>query len=233
MEPYKEFLRRIYEFEKEKPELGEGYFTANPSLSCKVRNDGSFNNFFGDTIVFNLDEKIKKRFADIADTIRNAAPECFAEKLKPETFHMTLHDLSSCADLSAILNDMFFNELDVARLSESIRPMTITMKTTYIFNMVNTSIVCGLAPVDEGEYKNLMRHYCLFDNVQRLKYCFTPHITLAYFRPDGFDRASSEKLERVIAELNKESFEFELDTRMLYYQKFTDMNSYTNIIKLA
>ena len=107
------------------------------------------------------------------------------------------------------------------------------MKSKYIFNMVNTSLVLGLFPVNEEEYDKLMKLYSLFDEVKELSYPLTPHITLAYYNVNGFPVESAKKLESVVRELNACELEIELDVRDLYYQKFRSMNDYVNIINLG
>ena len=73
----------------------------------------------------------------------------------------------------------------------------------------------------------------IIDKVKTLDYQFTPHITLAYFNNKGFDVESVKKLVTVVRNLNKESFEIELDTKHLYYQRFTNMNCYENVLKFV
>ena len=107
------------------------------------------------------------------------------------------------------------------------------MKTKCVFNMVNTSLVVGLYPVDEQEYEKLMALYCLFDEVKTLSYSLTPHITLAYYNVNGFSVKSELKLEKVVRELNECELEIELDVRNLYYQKFRSMNDYINIFSMV
>lgn len=125
------------------------------------------------------------------------------------------------------------NELNVAKISKQIPMQTIKMRSKSIFNMVNTSLVLGLYPVNEEEYGKLMQLYYLFDDVKKLDYPFTPHITLAYYNVDGFDREVAKRLEGIVNELNAKVIEIELDTRELFYQRFVSMNEYTNIVNFA
>ena len=232
MESYTDFLNRINAFEKEEIYLGDNYFTVNPSLLAKVTKEGRFKDFYGDTVVFNLDSETKNKLSEITQLLHRNAPECFSEPLISDTFHLTLHDLSNSTELGCIAQDVFFNGLKAAQLFKKIKNQKIHMKTKYIFNMVNTSTVLGLYPSDEKEYAKLMGLYCIFDNIKLLPYPFTPHITLAYFNPNGFDKSSILKLKNTVYILNKYNFEIELDTQQLYYQKFTNMNRYINITSL-
>ncbi len=231
MESYQEFLQRIDSFEKEELFIGDGYFTTNPSLRTKT-TEGKFRDFYGDTVVFNLDNTTKEKLSEITQVLYRNTPECFSEALIKDTFHMTLHDLSNSPCLADIAEEMFFNELKAAELFKNIKIQNIRMKSKFIFNMVNTSIVLGLYPADENEYTKLICLYYIFDKIKLLNYALTPHITLAYFNPNGFSRASALKLNETVCELNKYSFDIEVNTQQLYYQKFTGMNNYINIIGL-
>ena len=109
----------------------------------------------------------------------------------------------------------------------------IRMKSKYIFNMVDTSLVLGLYPVNEGEYRRLMDLFFLFDTVKKLSYPFTPHITLAYYNVNGFDLQAAGRLEDTVNMLNKNEMEIELDMNHLCYQKFKSMNDYIDIVNLG
>ncbi len=235
METYKEFLDRINSFEKSEIDLGDDYFKGSGSIVLKVDEDNRFRPFFGDTVVFNLDDATKKKLEKIVDSINAVVPECFCERLVPNTFHMTLHDLSNSPVLEDVAVELFNNELKAKKIAEKIAEQKIKMKSKYIFNMVNTSLVMGLYPTDEEEYTKLMDLYYLFDDVKELGYPLTPHITLGYYNVDGFSVESARKLETIVKELNanKMEIEIELDTKELLYQKFVSMNDYINIFSMA
>ena len=74
METYKEFLDRINSFEKSEIDLGDGYFKGSGSIPLKVNEDNSFRPFFGDTVVFNLDDATKKKLEKIVDSINAVGP---------------------------------------------------------------------------------------------------------------------------------------------------------------
>lgn len=233
MESYEIFLDRINSFEKREVCFGNDYFIGNPSISQKVDKNNTFQTFYGDTIVFNLDDTTKKKLSAIVDELYSVAPECFCERLVSNTFHMTLHDLSNSPVLEQIATEVFENELNVIKKSKQIQTRKIKMRSKYIFNMVNTSLVLGLYPINEEEYMKLMELYYLFDEVKHLDYPFTPHITLAYYCIDGFDIKSARRLENIVRELNTNDMEIELDVSELYYQKFLSMNEYINIVNLG
>jgi hypothetical protein len=100
--------------------------------------------------------------------------------------------------------------------------------------MVNTSLVLGLVPIDEGEHQKLMELYGIADEVKRAQYPLTPHITLGYYSIHGFDEKVAKELETIVRRLNrKDSMEILLDTDKLYYQRFTSMNRYENVVRLG
>lgn len=235
METYKEFLDRINSFEKSEIYLGDSYFTGNASIALKVDENNSYKPFYGDTVVFNLDDATKGKLEKIVDSINAVAPECFCQRLVPNTFHMTLHDLSNSPVLEDVAVELFHNELKAVKIADKIAEQKIKMKSKYIFNMVNTSLVMGLYPASVEEYNKLMELYYLFDDVKKLNYPLTPHITLGYYNVHGFDTTSARKLESIVKELNENEveIEIELDTNELFYQKFVSMNDYIDIINLV
>ena len=234
METYQEFLNRINSFQKSKLEFYCDHFKPSLSVESKVNKDNSFKNFYGDTVVFDLDSEIKNKITNIIDMLYDKVPECFCEKIISDTIHMTLHDLSNSPTLSDVSQDIFNNEINLINklTTVKIKHKSIRMKTKFIFNMVNTSLVLGLYPVNVDEYIKLIDLYGLVDEIKELPYPFTPHITLAYYNSFGFSVESKRKLEAVVNSLNKETFLIELDTYNLYYQKFTNMNNYINIFKI-
>lgn len=235
METYQEFLNRIDSFEKSEIWFGDHYFHGNPSIAQKVDENNRFRPFYGDTVVFNLDAAVKETLSNYVEQIYQTAPECFCEKLVSNTFHMTLHDLSNSAVLQDVAAEVFENELKtIEKIQEIKNTENIKMKSKYIFNMVGTSLVLGLYPADEKEYQKLMELYELFNDVKRLNYPLTPHITLGYYNVYGFDTNSARKLEELVCKLNSEAeMEIELEMKNLYYQKFCSMNDYINIINLG
>ena len=232
METYGQFLDRISSFEKKETDFGNGYVGTNTSLTLKVDENNQFKDFYGDTVVFNLDHTTKEKVHQYVERVFECAPECFCERLVPHTYHVTLHDLSNSPELWHISDEVFRNEIKLIEClkAKKVQPQTIRMKTKVVFNMVHTSLVFGLYPADETEYQKLMELYEMINEVKQLNYPLTPHITMAYYNRYGFSAESARKLETVIKELNeKESFEIVLDTKYLYYQKFTSMNNYIDI----
>ena len=235
MEAYKDFLTRI-SYQRPELLLEEGDFKPDKRVYEKVDPDNSFKPFFGDTVVFELDsstkEMISKRIKKLYDTV----PECFSEQIDTDTLHMTLHDLSASDKLEKVSAEVFKNEVELLRLVKvkPQQPKTIKMKSNYIINMVNTSLVLALVPENETEWIKLQELYDLINEVRVCPYPFlTPHITLAYFNYNGFDADTAQRLRAAALELNRNSFELTLDTGRLFYQIFTDMNHYHSVFALG
>ena len=231
MEKYNKFLSRIGEFQLPDMDLGKSYFKGKPSLTYKIDDENQLKDFFGDTVVFELDEETKTIIGGIIDEIYEVARLCFAERLHNATLHMTLHDLSNSPRCEDVEEEMARNLEEIKKCKSRFGKRVIKMRTNVIFNMVNTSLVLGLVPADEEEHIKLMELYDIFDGILEAKYPLTPHITLAYFTPSGFGDEAKARLEAAVNEINLDSqFEIILDTKKLHYQHFFSMNDYRNII---
>lgn len=205
-----------------------GGFTTNPNLAKKSDGNGVLLPFFGNTAVFLLDECTKARIAELQNELYSAAPDMLGERLDPDTFHMTLHDLINApVDDENLRSEMAAVHGRAKALLDALRPnVPLRMRATWMFNMVNTSIVLGLAPCDELSYAVLDGLYCAFENVLRLGYALTPHITLAYFRPGIY---GDEQLARLRNALHAVDLELALEPRNLVLQEFCDMNTYFTV----
>lgn len=230
-EKYEDFLKRIaYQFNEQ---FSEGSsFAPDKGLFDKVGPDNRFRPFYGDTVVFDLDENVKARVVSMIKKLYDTVPECFCEKLGAETVHMTMHDLSaSVSERETAANE---EKLKAVLRAKPFRRQLIRMKTNRVLNMVGRSLVLTLLPENGDEWDKLQELYSLIDNVKKCDYpFFTPHITLGYYNYHGFDNDSRLKLREVINELNRDSVTFTLSADKLYYQHFTDMNSYENIFLLT
>ena len=204
-----------------------GSLRTNPNLGLKVDGAGRFLPFYGNTAVFLLPDGVKSRLAELRDGLYSAAPELFAEPLDASTFHMTLHDLINGPDETAIAASMAEAEAKAGGIVGSFGDFEpIAMRATWTFNMVNTSIVLGLAPADDYGWRRLPELYSALEAVVPLGYALTPHITLGYFRPGEYGEAA---LSRLRSALGPVELELELRPEALVLQRFTDMNSYFTI----
>ena len=105
------------------------------------------------------------------------------------------------------------------------RQTPLRMKATWLFNMVNTSIVLGLAPADEESWCRLDEMYTTLESVVHLGYALTPHITMAYFKPGTYTQYDLNCLRRAMRPVE---LEVELRLEDLHYQVFQNMNHYEN-----
>ena len=228
MEHYQDFLQRIGGFELPELHFAEEGLVPSPGVARKVAEDGRFRPFYGDTVVFVLSEEEKAAVRCMTDVLYEAAPECFCERLGGSTFHMTLHDLSNSPVQEEVSARMRENEAALRALlrEHPVSPRTIRMRSKAVFNMVGTSLVLGLIPADEEAFEALMQLYRLVDGVLPLPYPLTPHITLGYYSPQGFDGAAARRLEAAAGRLLPVPLDITLHTARLVYQHFSDMNSF-------
>lgn len=207
----------------------QGDFTTNPTLRRKVDEEGTLLPYEGNTAVFLLDDDTKAKLHSLQESLYQAAPELLAQPLHMDTFHMTLHDFVSGKPGQMILRDAMRGAQEEATLilpawRDSSR---LRMKATWLFNMVNTSIVLGLVPADGGTWQRLDEMYTALEEVVPLRRALTPHITIAYFRPGTY---CQEQLQPLAAALRKIEMDITLSMDDLVLQSFSDMNHYTTIL---
>ena len=113
---------------------------------------------------------------------------------------MTLHDLNSNSNYKVIEDIIAESQNEIKnvfnKLYNTNQKEKIKMKKSYVFNLVNTSIVLGLEPVDDDNYNRLMNLYNKFEEVKKLEYPLTPHITLAYFKNENIGYEGIEKIKK-------------------------------------
>lgn len=206
-----------------------GDFTTNPNLRKKVDAAGNLLPFLGNTVVFLLDDDTKEQLRQLQDSLYQAAPDMLAKPLQISTFHMTLHDLANGTPEQPGLRDyMNHTQERVSQILPGWKDAPpLRMKTTWLFNMVNTSIVLGLKPADEESWCRLDKMYTTLEDVVRLGYALTPHITMAYFLPGTY---TPEQVHRLSAALRSVALEITLDMKNLVFQEFSDMNHYETVL---
>lgn len=240
VETLREFRQRTEPFMKDS--IGEAtVFATSEGLVKKINGDGSFRTFAGDTVVFLLDDAVKVRLEEIQSRLYQACGELLAEPIKPATFHMTLHDLSNGEQAPELEMKMQENQWNVGSIFEELSRFVcapgseiglfqLKLRSSYVFNMVNTSIVLGFEPVDEENCRKLMELYEQFQNVVPVSYPLTPHVTVAYFKPGVYEGTQIERLKAWMLDENmRDTFEITLDLEQLVYQRFTNMNQYNTV----
>ncbi len=241
MEAYEDFLKRVSEFEKPEFGINTQGFTPSKAVMQKVNLYNSFSEFYGDTVVFKLYEYDVSAINRLMDYLYSKAPECFCERLPLSTIHMTLHDLVSFTNGSSIIEQMDDNLKRLTKLKDEHAfdvpgiASGIKMRTNYMINMVDTSIVLCLVPDTPDDYRKLISLYKVIDeNVLKLSYPFTPHVTLAYYNRNGFNSYSAFKLQKLVSSLNaNKSLTVFLGPLHLVYQRFSAMDSFEDKLILA
>ena len=210
-----------------------GGFETNPELREKVDDQGHLRPFRGDTVVFQADDILKRRAEDLQKILYENCGDMLAEPLKPDNFHMTLHDLSSNGTGDAFEQKMEQNRQEAAKILNLVRmesSESIHVNTVGVFNMVSTSVVLGLEPADESACTRLMELYERLQMVVPLNYPLTLHITLGYYRPGCYTSEQRQRLGGTFVRLNREMGQkFCLREKNLRYERFEDMNHYISL----
>ena len=212
---------------------GNGNFETHPGVRAKVSESGKMLPFAGNTIVYELGEELQQLMKELQNILYEQCTGMFAETLISSSCHMTLHDLKN-----GVPGDEVYRQVDQTRipaldLLQRIKcenPETVYMRTTRVFNMMNTSVVLGLEPVDDENCRRLMKMYERFREIVPLGYGLTPHMTLAYYKPGVYSEGCLYALAGAFAKCNQKLGQIvELDIENLHYQEFSDMNHYETI----
>jgi hypothetical protein len=203
------------------------------SLKAKVFEDGTLKPFFGDTIVSTLTLETSQQIKTIQDSLYQQNG-IFATKLDYRQFHVTIHDLNNGNQRKEIEDKM--TESCVAyrqiftQLADYFRQYPeqaiIELKGTNVFPCLNISLLLGLIPASDQDFRILLNVHNLFNEVVSLDYWLRPHITLAYFRPIKLTQPEIKNLSSLLAKHNPPQFQIQLDLKQLAYQIFEDMNHY-------
>lgn len=208
----------------------DGRLVTRDSLTAKVAPDGGLRPFFGNTIIFELDDTAKIALSQRQVLLHHHCAPCLAQPLSPETFHLTLHDLINSPDQAAIEDAVKQTELHALLALSLLRRKPsppIRLRSTHVFSMVNTSVVLGFAPATEMDCLQLMSLYETFHTVVPLNYGLTPHVTLGYYKPGEYGWETVSALNHVIREAEKlPPIELTLCLDQLHYRRFSDMNHY-------
>ena len=158
---------------------------------------------------------------------------------------MTLHDLEN----GVPGEDVFLEEriCSTGKKAKAIlerakqgNDITIEMKASRLFNMMNTSVVLGLEPCTEADCQKLMQLYHEFNEAKHLGYPLTPHITMAYYRPGVYDAGTAQLLQKLMDLVNsvlndetegeeKAEIRFVFKISDLRHQYFNNMNFYYEV----
>ena len=225
-ETLKQFrLRTQYVFDP----LPKAGFDTAPGCAAKVGRDGALLPFYGNTTIFDLAQSDLDWLRGVQDALYDACGDVLAQRLRPETFHITLHDLISGADRQSIEADVNSTLDHAHRIVREIResfPWGVHVRAKRMMNMVGTSVVLVFEPEDEDNCRALMQMHERLQSVVPLAYPLTPHVTLAYYRPGRIDASAAAWLQRVMDESDVDGRIMHLDAARLNVCTFTDMNHY-------
>lgn len=200
-------------------------FETAPNLALKIASDGTINPFPGNTVVFRLHRAEREQLSQLQDRLYQRCSHLLAQPLNPDTFHMTLHDLANGPESPETRRWMAETAPRATAFLKQLKEeysAPLSLRGTWLFNMVNTSIVLGLEPVC-GCAAQLDALYCRFHEVVPLNYAMTPHITLAYFKPGRYSLEELSPLRQVLCPVE---FSTTFEMRDLEFQTFQDMDHY-------
>lgn len=201
---------------------GEDTLWPHPQVGEKVTPEGGYLPFWGDTMLFYLEEGAQ-RALDKARAALYRAGLPLSAPLKMQQFHMTLHDLDHTMGCDRRWDD---TRRQAEEILSGLAPGAVTLEPVAVFPMMNTSLVVGYRPATEEDCRLLQEWFAAF---QPLFPCGTPtfHVTLAYLRPGAAGRMSAAALGAALEEVNAMPLPvLRLNKEGLVYQRFTDMNRY-------
>lgn len=231
METYESLNQRIASFQVESVPH-ETVFRLSPALADKITPySGEYKPFFGDTVAYFLGQEGRDMIATVMNVLYERFGASLSVPLPLEISHVTLHDLRAGNSIEPIWREM---ELTAKRLKQLVREArrlgAIRTVGTAVFNLMNTSIAIGLTPENRGEHQKLLHARTLFDEIVPSA-LYTPHVTLAYYRPEMPDPLSPDYLRATLAELSIEvkGKLVVLEPAKLFALRFDAMNRYWEI----
>ncbi|MBQ2953795.1 MAG: hypothetical protein IJE07_09615 [Clostridia bacterium] len=208
----------------------EGGFLTREPLREKVAPDGRMLPFFGNTMIYDLPDAVKVMIGSMQTQLHHLGGWFLAEPLSTDTLHLTLHDLLNGTDEAALQDGVAHTGAQAeAILSDIRREITPPIRLTSVaaFNMVNGSVALGFAPDTEADCAAIMALHARYQDVVRLNYPLTPHVTLAYYKPGSYGRDMVDALAEALRRINQlPPVHLALSADMLHYRRFSDMNHY-------
>ena len=208
----------------------EGGFTTREPLKEKVGPDGRMLPFFGNTMIYDLPTPAKLAIARMQLVLHHLCGPYLAEPLSPASLHLTLHDLLNGTDEAALQEGLAATGAQAKAILSDIRAQNapaVHLTSVAAFNMVNGSVALGFAPDTEADCAAIMALHARYQDVVRLGYPLTPHVTLAYFRPGCYGPEMVDALREALAQINAlPPVPLALHAGMLDYRCFRDMLAY-------
>ena len=124
--------------------------------------------YLGDTVIFDLAPEAKAAIAAIQRELYARCAECLAEPLPEDSFHITLHDLTSgpLEKRGEVIQAVLAHENQVRLILDSFRRehpdgLRIHVRPTAVFNMVHKSVVLGFRPESEADCAARLSLVCM------------------------------------------------------------------------
>lgn len=226
---YRDRIQSLIEQRACFPPENEQLVTAD-GLKNKFCADGSFHDFYGDTIVFRLSEDTKQFLGEIQTSLYEQAAGILSEKLPVKSFHITLHDLSSSVFQQDIRTEMKTHQDRMPEIMPFLRNKgTVCLKAKGMVSMVSSSIVMLFEPASAEDHDTIQEMYEYIEKICPLPYPLTLHSTFAYYKPGIYAPKQWGKLYQLIDVFNRKyagKRKFVMDTHMMEYQVFTSMKDY-------
>lgn len=206
------------------------------SVIDKVSEHGEILPFYGDTIVYPLTPDQIKMLKPIQDKVYNLFFS-FSNRIKPSTFHITIHDLINNKDAESIREQIKLSKKKVNSVFQKFRRYFIANPDHAIIRFTNLkifagyhiAITIGMEPETKRDFNILMNFYKQFEDIVELPYMLRPHVTIAYFKPINYLQIEQEEICAKLREFNLNHITLPIDLRNVVYQYFTDMNTYVNL----
>lgn len=211
------------------------------TLVEKVDPSGKLRPFFGDSVVLPVADADQAALEALRAELCTGLEWIFAAPLPATTFHVTVHDLAHGADaagLEAALRQnrrrcrSIFGEVG-AQLAANPELAPLHLRPTAAFDCLNISVILGLAPATEADFRKLVNLHAAFDGVVTAATWLRPHVTLAYFRPVV---PPTEGLGRLAARLGAPRHlpeQLTFDLASMAYVEFASMADYHTVLTVA
>lgn len=205
----------------------EGGFATSVGLCAKADPQGQLLPFYGDTVIFTLPREMIRWLKGVQDDLYAACGSYLCQRLEPDTFHITLHDLQNSPD--GWPSGLPGNQKRVMTMLGAARetlPPEVIVRSNCVFSMAGTSVVMGFEPAQDSDCRVLMSLYEAFQQIRPLGYPLTLHATLAYYRPGAYDSLEVALIRDALQQLGRERREWRLRLSELQYAVFDSMNHY-------
>ena len=205
----------------------EATFGLAPAVTTKVaERSGEYLPFYGNSVIYYLDDDTLTLCDKALDFLYQRLVSCLSQRLPRDSLHITLTDLRASANLAYVAPQIFLDATHFSSLVNSMHLPTIELRITAVFNLMNTSISIGVVPATEVDYENLMAARRIFEaDSSEAPSPFTPHITLAYYRPNPEIAINPAELRMTLAELTEmlHGKRIALHRDLLMYVHFSSM----------